>query len=164
MTEHDDLMPIGMFSRATLLSVKALRSYHELGLLVPTRIDPGTGYRSYAVSQLPDAEAIRRPGLSELLQREYRITLAGPTTLTALLNSLQMGFRTLAIEQRSSEVWSLLGAVKSEFGKFAGILEKAEKQISTVSTPSARRPVLAAPVARGRSRAGTPTPPRVSSV
>ena len=60
MTEHDDLMPIGMFSRATLLSVKALRSYHELGLLVPTRIDPGTGYRSYAVSQLPDAEAIRR--------------------------------------------------------------------------------------------------------
>ncbi|MNT77870.1 RmuC family protein [compost metagenome] len=60
------------------------------------------------------------------------MVVAGPTTVTALLNSLQMGFRTLAIEQRSSEVWSLLGAVKSEFGKFAGILEKAEKQISTV--------------------------------
>jgi DNA recombination protein RmuC len=60
------------------------------------------------------------------------VVVAGPTTVTALLNSLQMGFRTLAIEQRSSEVWSLLGAVKSEFGKFAGILEKAEKQISTV--------------------------------
>jgi len=58
--------------------------------------------------------------------------VAGPTTITALLSSLQMGFRTLAIEQRSSEVWSLLGAVKSEFGKFAGILERAEKQINTV--------------------------------
>ncbi|MGJ4728628.1 DNA recombination protein RmuC [Luteimonas sp. SDU101] len=78
------------------------------------------------------AETIRRPGLVDALQREYRIVIAGPTTVTALLNSLQMGFRTLAIEQRSSEVWKLLGAVKSEFGKFAGILEKAEKQVSTV--------------------------------
>ena len=78
------------------------------------------------------AEALRRPGLTDALQREHRVVIAGPTTLTALLNSLQMGFRTLAIEQRSSEVWSLLGAVKGEFGKFAGILEKAEKQISTV--------------------------------
>lgn len=90
----------------------------------------------FAVMFLPTeglyAETIRRPGLTDLLQREHRIVLAGPTTLTALLNSLQMGFRTLAIERRSSEVWSLLGAVKSEFGKFAGILEKAEKQINTV--------------------------------
>ncbi len=78
------------------------------------------------------AEIIRRPGLVDLLQREHRVVVAGPTTITALLNSLQMGFRTLAIEKRSSEVWSLLGAVKSEFGKFAGILEKAEKQITTV--------------------------------
>lgn len=78
------------------------------------------------------AEVIRRPGLFETLQREHRVTVAGPTTLSALLNSLQMGFRTLAIEKRSSEVWQLLGAVKSEFGKFAGILEKAEKQIGTV--------------------------------
>ncbi len=60
------------------------------------------------------------------------MVIAGPTTFTALLNSLQMGFRTLAIEKRSSEVWGLLGAVKSEFGKFAGILEKAEKQMLTV--------------------------------
>jgi DNA recombination protein RmuC len=79
------------------------------------------------------AEVIRRPGLSDLLQRDFRVTLAGPTTLTALLNSLQMGFRTLAIEKRSSEVWQLLGAVKNEFHKFASILEKAEKQLSTVS-------------------------------
>ena len=78
------------------------------------------------------AEIIRRAGLVDALQREHRIVVAGPTTFTALLNSLQMGFRTLAIEQRSSEVWKLLGAVKSEFGKFAGILEKAERQITTV--------------------------------
>ena len=90
----------------------------------------------FAVMFLPTeglyAEVIRRPGLPDALQREHRVVVAGPTTVTALLNSLQMGFRTLAIEQRSSEVWSLLGAVKSEFGKFAGILEKAEKQINTV--------------------------------
>jgi DNA recombination protein RmuC len=90
----------------------------------------------FAVMFLPTeglyAEVIRRPGLVDLLQREHRVVIAGPTTVTALLNSLQMGFRTLAIEQRSSEVWALLGAVKGEFGKFAGILEKAEKQIHTV--------------------------------
>lgn len=90
----------------------------------------------FAVMFLPTeglyAETIRRPGLVDLLQREHRVVIAGPTTVTALLNSLQMGFRTLAIEKRSSEVWGLLGAVKSEFGKFAGILEKAEKQIHTV--------------------------------
>ena len=79
------------------------------------------------------AEVIRRPGLFEVLQRDCRVTVAGPTTLTAILNALQMGFRTLAIEQRSSEVWRLLGEVKTEFGKFGGILEKAEKQLNTVS-------------------------------
>lgn len=79
------------------------------------------------------AEVIRRPGLFEVLQREYRVTVAGPTTLTAILNALQMGFRTLAIERRSSEVWRLLGEVKTEFGKFGGILEKAERQLNTVS-------------------------------
>jgi DNA recombination protein RmuC len=78
------------------------------------------------------AEVIRRPGLFEAVQRDHRITLTGPTTLLAVLNSLQMGFRTLAIQQRSAEVWQLLGSVKAEFGKFAGILEKAEKQITTV--------------------------------
>jgi DNA recombination protein RmuC len=78
------------------------------------------------------AEVIRRPGLFEKLQREHRVTVAGPTTLNALLNSLQMGFRTLAIEKRSSEVWELLGAVKNEFGKFGGILESAIKQVDTV--------------------------------
>jgi DNA recombination protein RmuC len=78
------------------------------------------------------AEVISRPGLFESLQQNHRVTIAGPSTLSALLNSFRMGFRTLAIEKRSSEVWQVLAGVKGEFGKFAGILEKAEKQISTV--------------------------------
>lgn len=78
------------------------------------------------------AEVIRRPGLSEWLQRECRVTVAGPTTLSALLNSLQMGFRTLAIQKRSSEVWLTLGEVKSEFDKFGGVLGKVKKQLETV--------------------------------
>jgi len=79
------------------------------------------------------AEVLRRPGLTDLLQREYRVTVAGPTTLTAILNSLQMGFRTLAIEKRSSEVWQVLGAVKNEFGKFGDLLAKTKEQLDTVS-------------------------------
>ncbi|WP_226467952.1 DNA recombination protein RmuC [Luteimonas panaciterrae] len=78
------------------------------------------------------AETLRRPGLFDSLQRDYRVTLVGPTTLLALLNSLQMGFRTLAIEKRSGEIRQLLGAVKAEFGKFAGVLEKARDQLDTV--------------------------------
>ena len=78
------------------------------------------------------AEVLRRPGLMEALQREHRITLAGPTTLLAMLSSLQMGFRTLALEKRSSEVWQVLGAVKTEFGKFGGMLDKARSQTETV--------------------------------
>jgi DNA recombination protein RmuC len=79
------------------------------------------------------AEVLRRPGLTDLLQRDYRVTIAGPTTLTALLNSLQMGFRTLAIERRSSEVWQVLGAVKTEFGKFGDVLAKTKAQLETVT-------------------------------
>jgi DNA recombination protein RmuC len=79
------------------------------------------------------AEILRRPGLTDLLQRDYRVTIAGPTTLTALLNSLQMGFRTLAIEKRSSEVWQVLGAVKTEFGKFGDVLAKTKSQLETVT-------------------------------
>lgn len=75
------------------------------------------------------AEALRRPGLMEALQREHRVTLAGPTTLLATLTSLQMGFRTLALEKRSAEVWQVLGAVKTEFGKFGDILVKTRKKL-----------------------------------
>jgi len=78
------------------------------------------------------AEVLRRPGLVEALQRELRITVAGPTTLMAMLNALHMGFRTLALEKRSSEVWQVLGAVKSEFGKFGGVLAKLRSQTQTV--------------------------------
>ena len=78
------------------------------------------------------AEVLRRPGLMESLQRDYRITLAGPTTLLAMLSSLQMGFRTLALEKRSSEVWQVLGAVKTEFGKFGDVLAKVKSQTETV--------------------------------
>jgi DNA recombination protein RmuC len=79
------------------------------------------------------AEALRRPGLTELLQRDFRVSLAGPTTLAALLNSLQMGFRTLAIEQRSAEVWAVLGAVKTEFGKFGEALAQTRKKLDEAS-------------------------------
>ncbi|OMG55227.1 recombinase RmuC [Azonexus hydrophilus] len=84
------------------------------------------------------AEALRRPGLAETLQRDYRVSLAGPTTLAALLNSLQMGFRTLAIEQRSAEVWAVLGAVKSEFGKFGEALAHTKKKLEEASNSIVR--------------------------
>lgn len=80
------------------------------------------------------AEVLRRPGLFEAIQREHRVTLAGPTTLSALLNSLRLGFRTLAIEQRSGEVWQILGAVKTEFGKFGDVLGKVKKKLDEAST------------------------------
>ncbi|GAB6050340.1 DNA recombination protein RmuC [Hydrogenophilus islandicus] len=87
----------------------------------------------FAILYLPAeglyAEALRRPGLAESLQREQRVVLAGPTNLAALLNSLQMGFRTLAIEKRASEVWEVLGQVKSEFAKFGEVLEKTKTKL-----------------------------------
>jgi DNA recombination protein RmuC len=79
------------------------------------------------------AEVIRRSTLLEQLQREFKVIVTGPTTLAAILNSLQMGFRTLALQKRSSEVWTILGAVKTEFEKFGGLLEKAQKNITTAS-------------------------------
>ena len=92
------------------------------------------------------AEVLRRPGLMESLSRDHRITLAGPTTLLAMLSSLQMGFRTLALEKRSSEVWQVLGAVKTEFGKFGDVLAKiksnAETMINTVNSAEQRSRVM----------------------
>jgi len=78
------------------------------------------------------AEILRRPGLSDILQREHRVVVAGPTTLTALLNSLQMGFRTLAVEKRSSEIRDVLGAVKGEFGRFGDVLVRLRNQVATM--------------------------------
>jgi DNA recombination protein RmuC len=91
----------------------------------------------FAVMFLPTeglyAEVLRIPGLSERMQTDYRVTISGPTTLAALLNSLQMGFRTLAIQKRSGEVWKILGAVKNEFGKFGDILDGVQKKLSEAS-------------------------------
>ena len=106
------------------------RSIREKYLAPPQTTD-------FAVLFLPTeglyAEALRRPGLAEALQREHKVMLAGPTTLLALLNSLQMGFRTLALEQRSAEVWDVLGAVKTEFGKFGDVLAKTRKKLAEAS-------------------------------
>jgi DNA recombination protein RmuC len=89
----------------------------------------------FAIMFLPTeglyAEVLRQPGLPDELMRTYRVVVAGPTTLAAILSSLRMGFRTLAIEKRSSEVWQVLAAVKTEFGKFAGVMEKLRKQLVT---------------------------------
>ena len=79
------------------------------------------------------AEVLRRPGLADSIQRDYRVNVTGPTTLAAMLNSLQMGFRTLAIEQRSSEVWTRLGMVKTEFAKFGEILAVTKKKLDEAS-------------------------------
>ncbi len=99
-------------------------------------LDP-PGTTDFAIMFLPTeglyAEVTRRTGLMEALQREFRVTVMGPNTVAALLNSLQMGFRTLAIEQRSSEVWSLLASVKSEFGRFGDYLEKTKKKLQEAS-------------------------------
>ena len=79
------------------------------------------------------SEVLRQAGIVEELQRQHRVVIAGPTTLAAILNSLRMGFRTLAIEKRSSEVWTILSAVKTEFGKFGTILDKLKRQLNTAS-------------------------------
>jgi DNA recombination protein RmuC len=88
------------------------------------------------------AEVLRRPGLVDSIQRDQRVIVVGPTTLAALLNSLQMGFRTLAIQKQSSEVWKVLGAVKSEFGRFGEMLDKVKKKLeetgSTIDQASVR--------------------------
>jgi len=119
------------FSRSLETRIKAEAKYIKEKYLDP----PHT--TDFGIMFLPVeglyAEVLRRPGLCDNLQREYRIVVAGPTTLAALLNSLQMGFRTLAIEKRSSEVWELLGMVKTEFGKFGDVLAKTKKKLQEAS-------------------------------
>lgn len=105
---------------------KMARDIHEKYIDPPHTTD-------FAILFLPFesiyAEVIRRTALVESLQKDYKIVVTGPTTLGAILNSLQMGFRTLAIQKRTSEVWNVLGAVKTEFGKFGGLLEKVQKNL-----------------------------------
>ena len=125
--ERADAVAMEVFAKAieTRLRLEA-RTIRDKYVAPPHTTD-------FAILFLPTeglyAEALRRPGLSEALQREYKVMLAGPTTLLATLNSLQMGFRTLALERRSAEVWEVLGAVKTEFAKFGDVLAKTKKKL-----------------------------------
>lgn len=106
------------------------KSIKEKYISPPTTTD-------FAILFLPTeslyAEVLRRPGLFENLQREHHVTLAGPTTFTALVNALQVGFRSLAIEKRSSEVWHILGAVRTEFGRYNEVVDRLAKQLNTAA-------------------------------
>jgi DNA recombination protein RmuC len=97
---------------------------------------PGT--TDFAILFLPVeslyAEILREPGLAQQIQQEYKVIVTGPTTLSAILNSLQMGFRTLAIQKRSAEVWQVLGAIKTEFGKFGELLERTQKKLTEANS------------------------------
>ena len=125
--EEGDTSLIDNTSRQLETTVKRMaKDIHDKYIEPPFSTD-------FAIMFLPFesiyAEVIRRTALVETLQKEYKIVVTGPTTLGAILNSLQMGFRTLAIQKRTSEVWSVLGAVKTEFGKFGGMLEKVQKNL-----------------------------------
>ena len=129
--ERADLAGVETFGKALEDRVrKQARDINEKYIEPPHTTD-------FALLYLPVeslyAEVLRRPGLIDVIQREHQVTLAGPTTLAAILNSLQMGFRTLAIERRSGEVWRLLAAVKTEFGTFGDILARTKKQLESVS-------------------------------
>ncbi len=130
-SERGDVAAIEAAGRALEVAVKAqAKSIRDKYVEPPHTTDFGL---MFLPTEGLYAEVLRRPGLADTLQRDYRITIAGPTTLTALLNSLQMGFKTLAIEQRSSEVWQVLGAVKTEFGKFGEVLDKVKKKLDEAS-------------------------------
>lgn len=108
------------------------------------------------------AEVVRRPGLPDALQREYRVVVSGPTTLAALLNSLQMGFRTLAIEQRSSEVWTVLGEAKTEFRRYADALEKVRTKLQEASSAVDKASIRTRAIER-KLKGVEETPPPLSS-
>ena len=129
--ENADIEMIEKYSKALENRVKIeARTIAEKYICLPYTTD-------FAILFLPTeglyAEILKIPSLCEFLIREYKVIIAGPTTLSALLNSLQMGFRTLAIEKRSSEVWEVLGAVKTEFNKFGSLLEKPHKKLQEAS-------------------------------
>src|SRR5699024_5224885 len=109
---------------------------HEQAKLIANKYVEPPHTTDFAIMYLPTeglfAEAMRRPGLTHRLQQEERVMVMGPTTLMAILNSLQMGFRTLAIEQRSSEVWQVLSSAKHEFQKYGDVWDRIGKQLQTV--------------------------------
>lgn len=121
------------FSRAELIkAVKKSAADIQSKYIHP----PGT--TDFAILFLPVeslyAEILREPGLAQQIQQDYKVIITGPTTLSAILNSLQMGFRTLAIQKRSSEVWQVLGAIKTEFGKFGELLERTQKKLTEANS------------------------------
>ncbi|RLA25000.1 MAG: DNA recombination protein RmuC [Gammaproteobacteria bacterium] len=128
----------GEVNKIELAQKQLLKTIESFAKDISTKyIDP-PNTTDFAIMFLPVeglyAEVLRHPGMFEKLQRQYRITITGPTTLSALLNSLHMGFRTLAVQKRSSEVWNILAEVKTEFVKYAGQLEKVQKQLHTASS------------------------------
>ena len=129
--EHSDPAAVQLATDALLRSIRASAKEISDKYLAP----PAT--TDFAIMFLATeglyAEVLRQPALLEELQQKHRIVVAGPTTLVAILSSLRVGFQTLAIEQRASEVWRVLAAVKTEFGKFAGVLEKVKRQLGTAS-------------------------------
>jgi DNA recombination protein RmuC len=125
--EAGDPALIEQASRQLEATVKRMaRDIHDKYLDPPFTTDFGIMFLPFENIY---AEVIRRTALAEALQKDYKVVVTGPTTLGAILNSLQMGFRTLAIQKRTSEVWTVLGAVKTEFGKFGGLLEKVQKNL-----------------------------------
>ena len=125
--ERSDALAVEQAGKELELRVRAqARDIRDKYLAPPHTTDFGL---LYLPTEGLYAEIARRPGLADGLQRDHRVLIVGPMTLAALLNSLQMGFRTLAIQQRSSEVWKVLGAVKTEFGKFGDTLEKVKKKL-----------------------------------
>ena len=130
--ERQDAEHIRIFSSQLELRIKAnARDISQKYLSPPQTTD-------FGIMFLPTeglyAEVLRRPGLADFIQREHRVIIAGPTTLVALLNSLQVGFRTLAIEKRSSEVWKILSAVKAQFSTFGEILARVQKRLQQATT------------------------------
>ncbi len=129
--ERGDIEQVELASKQLERAVRdEAKSIRDKYISPPTTTD-------FAVLFLPTeglyAEILRRPGLAEILQREFRVVIAGPTTLGAFLNSLQIGFRTLTIQKRSSEVWALLAAIKKEFSAFGDILDKTHEKLQQAS-------------------------------
>jgi DNA recombination protein RmuC len=132
-----DAYDVGDKAKVEIYQKKLLKSIELFAKDISTKyIDP-PHTTDFAVMYLPDeglyAEVLRHAGLFETLQRKHKITITGPTTLAAFLSSLQMGFRTLAVQKRSSEVWDILTAVKAEFGTFSTTFEQVQKQLNTAS-------------------------------
>lgn len=125
--DNADLVKIEEYTKAFIRGIKKnAQDIKEKYIDPPNTTEYGIMFLPY---ESLFGEVLRVPGLFEQLQKDFKITITGPTTLSALLNSLQMGFRTLAIEKRSSEVWDLLGAVKTEFGQFGDVLAKTKKKL-----------------------------------